>query len=92
MVDMRSKLALGDLLKMKGRPRGGGKPSIEQQVGTQLHRASGRWRQIVRIIDRRNDRYVETIQDDGIAVRDVDVPLSEHRGHGDDRSQPKAHP
>ena len=37
-----------------------------------------------RTIDRRNDHYRERIVDsEGNVVRDVDEPLSEHRGRGD---------
>jgi hypothetical protein len=37
-----------------------------------------------RIIDRRNNRYQELVVDPqtGETVREVDEPLSEHRGHG----------
>jgi len=53
----------------------------------------GTWWGIRRVIDREKNRYAETVTDaGGQVVRDVDVPLDAHRGHGSDTTQPKAHP
>ena len=72
---------------------GARKPFLEMLGGDDLHRATQTWRKRRRTIDRENDRYVEQVTDhEGVVVRDVDVPLSEHRGHGSDWTQPKAHP
>jgi hypothetical protein len=78
---------------VKARRAGVGRPFLEQRVGDDFHRASGTWRRIRRVIDREKNRYVETVTDaGGQVVRDVDVPLDEHRGHGSDATQQKAHP
>jgi len=37
---------------------------------------------VFRLIDKANDRYRETVERDGFAVRHVDEPLREHRGRG----------
>ena len=39
---------------------------------------------ISRLVDRENDRYRESVEDTktGEVIRDVDHPLSEHRGRG----------
>ena len=79
---------------MQGKARDmAGKAFSEMKSGDDFHRNSGRWRHLWRLIDRRNDRYVERItEQDGTVVRDVDSALSEHRGHGTDQPRPKAHP
>ena len=52
----------------------------------------GERRQIFRQIDRRSDLYREILWDPatGEVLHKQEHPLSEHRGHGDDRSQPPA--
>lgn len=94
-VDMHvaETITLHERLDLKAKRLGSKRPFMEQRVGDDQNRKSGRWSKIHRLIDRENDRYVEHIADEeGIVVRDVDVPLSEHRGHGSDRSRPKTHP
>jgi hypothetical protein len=52
-----------------------------------VHRKTGRLSVIDRNIDRLGDRYQERIVDaeTGEVIREVDEPLSEHRGRGDAR-------
>jgi hypothetical protein len=59
------------------------RPFVEKRQGDDLHRDTREWRTLNRAIDRDNDRYTETITSPtrGV-VRDVDEPLSQHRGHG----------
>ena len=69
--------------RLKGRAGRSGNPFIEAVSGASFHRAEGVWKQIERVIDRRNNRYREKITDGrGNVIRDVDEPLSEHQGHG----------
>ena len=57
---------------------------VEQFEGWSLHRASERHRKVSQIVDRDNDRYRKLVTDeDGRVVKDVDEPLSTHRGRGD---------
>lgn len=44
--------------------------------------ADGGLARVFRLIDRVNNRYIETVQRDGITVHHADEPLSDHRGHG----------
>lgn len=75
------------------RPGLTGGPFLKMKVGDNFHVASGTWHKIVQVADRLANRYRKRVVDaDGNVVRDVDVPLDEHKGHGDDKSQPKAHP
>lgn len=57
---------------------------IEFEAGDDLHRDSGKWMDKVRLIDRREDNYLEVITDPetGEKVRDCHELLSEHQGHG----------
>jgi hypothetical protein len=46
---------------------------------------------VKRIVDRRTDRYVETVtmRDTGEVIHHCDEPLSQHQGHGSARQTPK---
>jgi DNA-directed RNA polymerase subunit RPC12/RpoP len=80
-------------LDLKGRRPGERRPYIEQRVGDDQHRKTGKWNKVRRVIDRDNNRYQEYVRGpDDEVIREVDVPLDEHLGHGSDSSQPKAHP
>ena len=59
------------------------KPYREAFSGSDYHRDTEEWRQVSRVVDRENDRYTERVVDAaGDVVREVDEPLSEHRGRG----------
>lgn len=74
-------------VNLKGRRPGMKRPFIEQTAGDDLHRKSGRWMALERVIDRVKDWYHERVTDprSGEVVHECDEPLSEHRGHGSDR-------
>ncbi len=78
----RTKLK-GPLLRRRRRAR-------EMLQGQDLHRKTGRWLYLYRLIDRVANRYRERITDQvtGEVVRDVDEPLDQHRGHGSARPLP----
>ena len=88
-------VTLGDTVKMHGSVRvkartpGERRPFVEGKYGDDLHRASGTWSRLWRTIDRRRNRYQERIVDaDGAVVRDVDEPLTDHRGRGSAKRKP----
>lgn len=83
-VTIRGTITVRGKLGMKGRNSGGGKPFIEQVQGADLHRDTGQWRELTRIIDRDNDLYHEVVKDPdtGEVLHECREPLSEHRGHG----------
>jgi len=66
---------------------GKAKTRIEMRIGDDLHRKSGRWYKLERIIDRNNKRYKEIVTnpETGEVVHLCDEPLDEHTGHGSDR-------
>lgn len=76
-------------LGMKGRHSAGGKPFIEQVSGDDLHRKSGKWMNLRRIIDHKNDLYHEVFTDPetGRVVHECKEPLSKHLGHGADKDK-----
>ena len=63
---------------------------VESVKGAFLSRAIGRWVHVHRIIDRRRNRYYEKVLDVEAreVLREVDEPLTEHRGRGD--AKPKS--
>lgn len=78
-----------DGLRMKGKRGGVGRPYFDVRSGASYFRATGQWHHLERLIDHENDRYVETIRVllTGELLSHVDEPLSEHLGHGSDKSR-----
>jgi DNA-directed RNA polymerase subunit RPC12/RpoP len=66
-----------------------GKPFIEQVQGSDLHQKSGKWMNLVRIIDRGNDSYHEVVTnpETGEIIHECKEPLSQHVGHGTARNK-----
>jgi hypothetical protein len=84
-VTLTDKAEAHDSLATKARHGDVGKvkPYREAFTGFDYHRDTKEWRQVSRVVDREGDRYTERIvYAAGNVVRDVDEPLSEHRGHG----------
>jgi hypothetical protein len=79
-------------LSLKARRKPGDKPFREGKYGDDLYRKTGKWNELERTIDRANDRYREKITDPetGDVIRDLDEPLSKHRGRGDAKRRPRA--
>ena len=75
---------LRDKYGMKAKRGGKGKPFIETVTGDDLHRKTGKWNHIERIVDRENNLYSETITDPdtGAIIHQCQEPLSEHKNHG----------
>ena len=83
-VAIRDTCTAREKLVTKGRHSPGRKPFIMRVSGDDLHRDSGKWMNLRRIIDRENDLYDEVITDPetGSIVQESHEPLSKHRGHG----------
>ena len=69
-----------------------GKIKIEQLIGDDLHRKSGKWYKKARVIDRENDKYLETVTypETGEVIHHCEEPLSDHFGHGSVMTPPEA--
>lgn len=83
-VHIEEKLGLHSDLGLEARSPGEKKPFLEQKTGDSYWRKMGKWMRRNRIIDRRNNRYIKKVEDPntGEIVRDVDEPLTAHRGRG----------
>jgi len=62
-VTISDTITIHETLGIKGKRPGQKKPFIEQKVGDDLHRKTGLWMKLKRIIDRDNDSYQETVSD-----------------------------
>jgi len=78
-----------EMLGLKAKRPGQKKPSMEQKSGDDLHRKSGLWNKLIRIIDRDKNWYKEEITDPGTGaiIHKDEGPLSEHQGHGDAKNK-----
>lgn len=79
-------------LSSVGRRPGMKRPFVEQISGDDLHRKSGRWMILNRVIDRLNNWYHEIVKDKktGKIVHETSEPLTEHRGHGSAKKEENA--
>ena len=89
-VSVSDEIQIREQMGMKAKdPTKPGKQKIriEQLVGDDLHRNSGKWYKKIRVIDRENDRYFEEVvdPDTGKVIHRCEEPLSEHFGHGSAR-------
>jgi len=78
-VEDRHRMRLKD-----GERTASGKPGKEFTQGHDLHKKSGVWNYLSRLIDRKNDRYHEKIIDTktGKTIHECQEPLSKHQEHG----------
>lgn len=83
-VSLSETVGVHDQMRLKQRRPGVRRPVRELTVGDDLYRKTGEWNHLERDIDRENDRYRERIINPrtGEVIREVDEPLSEHRGRG----------
>jgi hypothetical protein len=83
-VTISDTITFHEKIGIKARAIEGGRPEYEAVEGDDLHRKSGIWMKLRRLIDRLNDCYLEIVVDPrtGETVHKTDEPLSEHRGHG----------
>lgn len=72
------------MLKLKHKVPGLKKPQAEIISGDDLHRDSGTWRILERVIDRGKKWYTETIKDrlTGEVIKHTSEPLDLHTEHG----------
>lgn len=90
-VHIEEKLELHSHLALEARSPGESKPFLEQKTGDSYWRKMGKWMRLNQIIDRRGNRYVKKVEDPntGEIVRDVDEPLTQHRGFGSAKRKDK---
>lgn len=83
-VNVHDTVTAHDFIKIKHKEPGRKKPKSETFSGHDLHRDSGRWMFLERVIDRAKNWYKEIITDlkTKEVVRHVEEPLDQHIGHG----------
>lgn len=83
-IAIQETIGIREKLGLKGREDGKKRPVFEQVHGDDLHRKTGMWKKLSRIIDRKNDLYHETVTnpETGKIEHACKEPLSEHRRHG----------
>ncbi len=86
-ISFTDKVQVKEQLEMKAKDpsyTGRAKIRIEQLVGDDLHCKSGKWYDKIRVIDRENNLYLETVKDaeTGDVIHHCEEPLTEHFGHG----------
>lgn len=83
-VKISDKIEMYNLIKLQHKELGQKKPKTEITSGDDLHRDSGRWMNLERILDRGKNWYEETITDilTGKITHHVAHPLDQHTGHG----------
>jgi DNA-directed RNA polymerase subunit RPC12/RpoP len=81
-IGISSTITVRSMLSFKARRAGRGRPFAEGKVGDDLHRKSGRWFRLERIIDRTRDWYREIVNDQrtGEVIHRIEEPLSKHIG------------
>lgn len=90
-VVISDSLGFKSKLGMKGKHSGVSKPFIEEITGDDLHKKTNKWMNLIRVFDRENDLYKEIITDPitGEVIHQCIEPLSQHIGHGSDKSRNK---
>jgi predicted RNA-binding Zn-ribbon protein involved in translation (DUF1610 family) len=85
-------LTLREGFGFKAKRQGRGKPYIEGKSGDDLHRKTGKWMHLVRVIDRARNWYTERIIDPetGTVIRNCEEPLTDHRERGSAKKKPKS--
>lgn len=70
-------------LSYRHRSPGTGRWLTERVEGASFYKATGVWHTLSRLIDRIAGRYKErVVNEKGEVIREIDDPLSEHRGRG----------
>lgn len=83
-VSVHETLTVRERMGLKARHGESGKPCLESVSGADLHRKSGKWMHLERVIDREKDEYKEVVKDPdtGTVIHKCEEPLSKHQGHG----------
>ncbi len=82
--EANEKVFFRDVMEMKGKHGGKGRPFFEAKTGDNFYFKEEKWNHLEQIVDRDNDLYIKIITDPetGEVIRNERKPLSEHQGHG----------
>jgi hypothetical protein len=83
-VTIQDTVTVREKLGVKTRHGSTGKPFYEADSGDDLHRKTGKWMKLERVVDRLKNWYREVIINPKTneVVHKCEEPLSEHKGHG----------
>lgn len=83
-VHVQEEVQIGESVAGTVRKQGAsGRPAQHFQSRDDFKHSSQEWVRLERLINREDDRYYEKIVDkNGNVIREVDEPLSQHRGRG----------
>lgn len=83
-VEIAERVTVREKIELKHKRPGFKKPIYEEVSGDDLHRKTGLWSRILRVIDRASNRYREEIvnSETGEVLRSVDEALTSHVGRG----------
>jgi len=83
-VEIEERVEVHEMLQAEGRRQGVKKFAFQDRSGDEFGVKLQRWLKKVRVIDRENDQYRETVWDPitGEVIYECEEPLSHHFGHG----------
>lgn len=81
-VTIKEEFHLYETFGIKSKEKGFKKPRQEIVQGHDLYVTKNKWVKKYRLIDRKNDKYIEEIYEDGKIIHHCNESLSEHFGHG----------
>lgn len=75
--------------RVKAYRAGSTKFFLDARSGPSYYRVGAEWHHVLRVIDRENDRYTETVRvlNTGEIIREIDEPLSQHTDRGGSKNQ-----
>jgi len=82
-ISISENVVIHEILGMKAKHKDAKRPYVELVSGDDLHRKTGKWMKLSRLIDRENDLYKEEVKnpETGDIVHRCEESLSEHTGH-----------
>jgi hypothetical protein len=89
-MDISEDITIREKLRLRHKVPGQKRPIAEIVSGDDLHRDSGAWVRLLRVIDRGKNWYKETITNSfGVMLHHQDHPLDKHTGHGSAKKKPE---
>lgn len=83
-IVIAERLEMHSQIGIKARHGDSGRVFLESKFGDDLHRKTGQWNHLERVINRKDDQYKEVISNPrtGEVIHQCEEPLSQHFGHG----------
>lgn len=89
-MHISEEITVREKLRLRHKVPGQKRPTAEVVSGDDLHRNSGVWVKLLRVIDRGRNWYKETITNSsGEVLHHQSHPLDKHTGHGSAAKKPE---